>query len=116
MNLRAAIAPALLACMAFCTSLAQAQVAGADFPNKPIHVIVPFPPGGSSDAVVRMLVPRLAERLGAPVIVDNRPGAGGNIGLAATAKRHPTATPWAWAPPAAWRPTSACIRNCPTTR
>jgi tripartite-type tricarboxylate transporter receptor subunit TctC len=64
---------------------ARAQ-APADFPQKPIRMIVTFPPGGSADAVVRMLVPKLNERLGQPVVVDNRPGAGGNVGLTAVAK------------------------------
>ena len=65
---------------------AQSQAPGADFPNKPIRMIVTFPPGGSADAVVRMLVPRLNDTLGQPVVVDNRPGAGGNVGLSAVAK------------------------------
>src|SRR5438552_3078310 len=56
------------------------------FPTKPIRVIVTFPPGGSADAVVRMLVPKLNDKLGQAVIVDNRPGAGGNVGLTAVAK------------------------------
>ena len=60
--------------------------AAADFPKQPIRMIVTFPPGGSSDAVVRMIVPRLDEKLGEQVIVDNRPGAGGNIGLSLVAK------------------------------
>ena len=60
-----------------------------DYPNKPIRMIVTFPPGGSADAVVRMLVPRLSEKLGQQVVVDNRPGAGGNIGLAIVAKAPP---------------------------
>jgi len=89
MNRRGRIALALLACAALGCGPAHAQGSSADFPGKPIHVIVPFPPGGSSDAVVRMLAPRLAEHLGQPVIIDNRPGAGGNIGLAATAKAPP---------------------------
>ena len=59
---------------------------GTDFPKQPIRMIVTFPPGGSADAVVRMIVPRLNEKLGQQVIVDNRPGAGGNIGLALAAK------------------------------
>jgi tripartite-type tricarboxylate transporter receptor subunit TctC len=63
-----------------------AQGAGADFPVKPIRMIVTFPPGGSSDAVVRMLVPKLDAALGQAVVVDNRPGAGGNVGLALVAK------------------------------
>lgn len=56
------------------------------WPAKPIRLVVTFPPGGSSDAVVRMLVPRLTEKLGQQVVVDNRPGAGGNIGLDIVAK------------------------------
>jgi tripartite-type tricarboxylate transporter receptor subunit TctC len=64
----------------------QAQSTTSDYPNKPIRIVVPFPPGGSSDAVMRLLVPRLSERLGQPVIIENRPGAGGNIGLAIVAK------------------------------
>ncbi|PZO18143.1 MAG: ABC transporter substrate-binding protein [Burkholderiales bacterium] len=65
---------------------AAAQSAPTDFPNKPIRVVVTFPPGGSTDAVMRMLVPRLNEKLGQPIIVDNRPGAGGNVGLSMVAK------------------------------
>ena len=65
--------------------LAQAPAAGA-WPTKPIRMIVTFPPGGSTDATVRIVAPRLGERLGQQVIVDNRPGAGGNIGLQALAK------------------------------
>lgn len=61
----------------------------SDYPNKPIKVVVTFPPGGSSDAIIRMLSPRLNDKLGQPLVVDNRPGAGGNIGLAAVAKAVP---------------------------
>ena len=64
---------------------AQAQ-APADFPVRPIRMVVTFPPGGSTDAVVRMILPRLNDKLGQQVIVDNRPGAGGNIGLTIVAK------------------------------
>ena len=66
-----------------------AALAQADYPNKPIRVIVTFPPGGSTDAVVRMLAPRLSEKLGQQVVVENRPGAGGNIGLSLVAKAPP---------------------------
>ena len=66
-----------------------AQTANADWPNKPIRMVVTFPPGGSSDAVVRMLGPRLNEKLGQQLVVDHRPGAGGNIGLAIVAKAAP---------------------------
>ena len=68
--------------------LAAATVAQtpADFPKQPIRMVVTFPPGGSTDAVLRMLVPRLNEKLGQQVVVDNRPGAGGNIGLTIVAR------------------------------
>lgn len=79
---RSAVAALLLS--AFATS-AGAQ-APADFPKQPIRMVVTFPPGGSADAIVRMLVPRLNDKLGQQVVVDNRPGAGGNIGLSIVAK------------------------------
>ncbi len=65
------------------------SVAPAAWPTRPIHMIVTFPPGGSSDAAVRIVAPKLGERLGQQVIVENRPGAGGNIGLALLAKAEP---------------------------
>jgi tripartite-type tricarboxylate transporter receptor subunit TctC len=71
---------------ALCLPVARAQ---ADFPNKPIRMVVTFPPGGSADAVVRMITPRLNEKLGQQVLVDNKPGAGGNIGMTIVAKAPP---------------------------
>jgi len=56
------------------------------FPSKPIRVIVPFPPGGGTDIVARTVTPRMAEILGQPFIIENRAGAGGNIGTEAVAK------------------------------
>jgi tripartite-type tricarboxylate transporter receptor subunit TctC len=78
----------VLAAGSLLTVQAQAQPAGG-YPTKPIRMVVTFPPGGSADAVVRMLVPRLNEKLGQQVVVDNRPGAGGNVGLALVAKAPP---------------------------
>lgn len=59
------------------------------WPAKPIRFIVSFPPGGSSDLIARAIAPRLGERLGQPVLVENRAGAGGMIGVDAVAKAAP---------------------------
>jgi tripartite-type tricarboxylate transporter receptor subunit TctC len=59
------------------------------YPAKPIRLVVTFPPGGSSDIVARTMQPRLEKRLGQPIVIDNRPGAGGVIGLDAVAKSPP---------------------------
>ena len=80
------IAPALAAVLAGSLAFAAAAQGPAAYPDKPVRMVVTFPPGGSADAVVRMIVPHLNQRLGQQVIVDNRPGAGGNIGLGVVAK------------------------------
>ena len=64
-------------------------VAQADYPNKAVRLIVPFPPGGGSDIVGRLLASKLSEGLGKQVIVDNRGGAGGVIGTEVAAKADP---------------------------
>jgi len=79
------VAAAVAVAIAAVASHAQ-TTAPAPWPSKPIRMIVTFPPGGSADATVRIVAPKLGERLGQQVVVDNRPGAGGNIGLAALAK------------------------------
>jgi tripartite-type tricarboxylate transporter receptor subunit TctC len=56
------------------------------YPSKPVRVIVPFPAGNASDIVARLIGQRLSERLGQSFVIDNRPGAGGNIGIEAVAK------------------------------
>jgi tripartite-type tricarboxylate transporter receptor subunit TctC len=67
-----------------------AQVAAAQpFPSKPVRMIVPFPPGGGTDILARPLAQKLSEKWGQPVIIDNRGGAGGNIGVKAAADAEP---------------------------
>lgn len=65
--------------------VAQAQ----DFPNRPVHIVVPWPPSGNVDITARTVAPALGDALGQQVIVDNRPGAGGTIGSAQVAKASP---------------------------
>jgi len=68
---------------------AAASVQGQGYPLKPIRVIVPFAPGGANDITIRTLNVRLPALLGQSLIIDNRPGAGGNIGAELTAKAPP---------------------------
>ena len=72
--------------LACAVSLGVPAVAQTDFPTKKMRVIVPFPPGGASDTLGRMVAQHLSTAWGQPAIVENRPGAGGNIGAEAGAK------------------------------
>ncbi|MDQ0588608.1 Bug family tripartite tricarboxylate transporter substrate binding protein [Variovorax paradoxus] len=82
-NRRAAVLLPLLLCAAPWPAHAQA------YPEKPIHVVVPFAPGGPADAVARILGQELVDTLGQPFIIDNKVGAAGNIGVAQIAKAAP---------------------------
>jgi tripartite-type tricarboxylate transporter receptor subunit TctC len=75
-------------------ALAQAQPWPKDFPNRPIKVVVPSPPGGPPDLIIRMLNAKLSASLGQPVVIDNRPGAGGIVGTAFVAKSAPDGYTW----------------------
>ena len=68
---------------------AAAQTAAPAFPSKTIRFVVPYPPGGPTDLMARMLQPELQSRLGVTVVVDNKGGAGGNTGSAEVAKQAP---------------------------
>ena len=70
-----------------CSGLAQAQAAA--YPDKPIRIVIPYPPGGGTDIVIRAVSGRLSERLGQPVVVDNRGGATGTIGSESVAHAAP---------------------------
>lgn len=69
--------------------LAVAPVRAQTFPVKPVRIVVPQTPGGASDALARIIAQKLSERWGQPVVVENRAGAGGNIGMEAVAKSPP---------------------------
>lgn len=75
----------------FALSSAMATTASAQdaYPSKPIKVVVPFPAGGATDILTRAITEKLAQRLGQSVIIENRPGAGANIGAATVAKAAP---------------------------
>jgi tripartite-type tricarboxylate transporter receptor subunit TctC len=62
------------------------------YPAKPVRIVVPFPAGGTTDLVARMVQPKFAEFLGQSVIIENQGGAGGSIGAAEVAGRRLTAT------------------------
>src|SRR5258706_8142071 len=69
--------------------LISSGVAAQGYPDKPVRLIIPFPPGGSNDVVGRVIGTQLAERLGHAVVIDNRGGGGGTIGVNAAAKSAP---------------------------
>ncbi|NDA99633.1 MAG: tripartite tricarboxylate transporter substrate binding protein, partial [Betaproteobacteria bacterium] len=79
---RTALAATLLVC-------SLPSVYGQTWPSRPIKLIVPFPPGGLIDIMARMVAPRLAQELGQAVVIDNKPGAGGNLGAAEAARATP---------------------------
>lgn len=72
--------------LAFACGAAQAQQA---YPSRPIRLVVPFPPGGTSDILARLLGPKLTEKWGQPVVVESRPGAAGAIGVELVSKSAP---------------------------
>ena len=69
---------------------AQASALAADYPSKPIRLIVPFPPGGGTDILARLIATRLGEQNKWTLVADNRPGAGGTIGITEAVKAAPT--------------------------
>lgn len=82
---RSLMSSALLLLLACAGSLAWSQ----SFPDKPIRLVVPYAPGGSADIAARLIADEWGKRLGQPVVVDNRAGASGNLGMDAVAKARP---------------------------
>src|SRR5690554_6943039 len=75
--------------MALIPFVAAPVMAAADYPSRPISLVVPFPPGGPTDGMARQLASGLSDELGVPVIVENKAGAGGNIGSGQVAMARP---------------------------
>ncbi len=84
-------APALLAGLALllCTMAVVHTAQAADYPTRPVTLVVAFPPGGASDVLSRILARKLEQILGQPFVIDNRPGAGGNVAADAVAHAAP---------------------------
>jgi tripartite-type tricarboxylate transporter receptor subunit TctC len=86
---RSARANICLFIVAFLVALLSSRLGCAEYPERPVTIIVPFVPGGANDIVVRILSEPRTKALGQPVIVENRGGAGGNIGIVAAARARP---------------------------
>jgi tripartite-type tricarboxylate transporter receptor subunit TctC len=89
LNLKNLLSAVTLAIVSVGTAQAQDQGQAQSFPSKPITIVVPFSAGGTTDILARLVGTELTQSWGQPVIVDNRPGAGGNIGAAHAAKATP---------------------------
>src|SRR6267378_3763644 len=76
-------------CAAFCTVPVHAQAIAQEWPARPVKVYVPFGPGSTPDMVARLIADRLAQKLGQPFVVEDKPGASGNLGTDAVAKAEP---------------------------
>jgi len=85
---RHALQKLALATLVLCAIAPTAMAQGA-FPNKPITLVVTYPPGGGADAMARLIAPKMGEALGQAVIIENKPGASGQIGASAVAKAAP---------------------------
>lgn len=75
--------------LALAALLVHVGAAAQAWPARPLHWVVPFPPGGSVDVLVRYLAPQLSQRLGQPVVIENKPGAASNVGMEAVARAAP---------------------------
>ncbi len=74
----------------FAAGIAGTAVASESaYPSKPVRLVVPFPPGGGADNLARLVMPRVAQLLGQPIVIDNKPGAGGNVGAEVVARAAP---------------------------
>ena len=89
MRLKSGLVSHLILALVCVTSLAVVSARAADYPTRPVHIIVGYPPGGSTDIVARLIGNWLSQRLGQQFIVENRAGAGNNIGTEVVTKASP---------------------------
>ena len=84
--------------LALASALTLASVAHAQpaWPDKPIRVVLPYPPGGPSDIVMRLAAEKMQAALKQPIVIENKPGAGGNLGTAEVARAAPDGHTWLW--------------------
>ena len=73
----------------FCIGALACPLYAQSYPNRPIQLVLPNPPGATTDLVGRIIAPELSARLGQPIVMENRPGAGGDIGVEQTARASP---------------------------
>jgi tripartite-type tricarboxylate transporter receptor subunit TctC len=97
-----------LLCAAAITACAALPALAQSFPSKPINFVVPYAPGGTTDLVARLVGEHMAKTLGQPVVIENKPGAGGNIGMDVVAKAKPDAR--TSAPSACGATPPSCLR------
>ena len=86
----------LLAAAVLSLSAAATAQAQANWPERPLRVVLPFPPGGPSDIVMRLAAEKMQATLKQAVVIDNKPGAGGNLGSAEVARAAPDGYTWLW--------------------
>jgi tripartite-type tricarboxylate transporter receptor subunit TctC len=81
--------PGLMLALLIAAATGTGQAQAPSYPDRPIRLVVPFPPGGGADSTARTLAQKMGERLGQPMVIDNRPGANGLVGTDAVAKAAP---------------------------
>jgi tripartite-type tricarboxylate transporter receptor subunit TctC len=79
----------LLVCAAIASTISLPSIAQDSYPSRPVRMVIPYPPGGSTDGLARQIMPRIAESIGQQVLIDNRGGAGGIIGTNFVARAAP---------------------------
>ena len=88
-NLLRRLAWRLLGATVLAVAVLVPPAAASDYPDRPVRLVVPFPAGGGADVLARTIMPRVAQILGKAIVIDNRPGAGGNVGAEVVARAAP---------------------------